>query len=92
VEILLQATGSESGKPFPGIHFLAPGIHPGKPDFQVSILENRASRYPFWKTGLPGIHPGKPDFQGFKFQFQSTNPKTVPLECNLTKQDLQVSK
>jgi hypothetical protein len=39
----LLITGTE----LQGIHFLAPGIHLKKPDFQISIPENRTSRNPF---------------------------------------------
>jgi hypothetical protein len=36
-------------EPTPDIQFLVPGIHPGKPAFQISILDNRTSKYPFNK-------------------------------------------
>jgi hypothetical protein len=54
---------SMSRKPSPDIHFLVPAIHPGKPGFHISILDNQTSRYPSWTIGLPDIHPGESDFQ-----------------------------
>jgi hypothetical protein len=50
-------------EPSPDFQFLVPGIHPGKPDFQISIPDNRTLRYPF----------NKQDRQITKIQFQGPN-------------------
>jgi hypothetical protein len=59
---------------------------------QVSILKNRTSRYPFWKTGLPGIYFRNPCFRSPKFEFQTPNPITPLQESHRPKTDVQVSK
>jgi hypothetical protein len=46
-------------KPSPDIHFLVPGMRTGKPDFQISILENLTSQYPSWTIGHPDSHSVK---------------------------------
>jgi hypothetical protein len=52
-----------SGTELQGIHILAPGIHPGKPNVQISIPESWTSRYLFQKSVLLESQIRVPDSQ-----------------------------